>query len=553
MTASKRPGRALVLAAHGAGDGSAANARVRRLATEAAARGGFDEAAVAFHRGTPGFADVLNGLSSGSVTVVPLLTSGGYYHDLLRRALRKTSRPDVSLRVSRPIGTHHGLGEIVARRVQHVLEAHRLDPERAAVLVVGHGTRRHAHSRRATLTLANALARGAGRGTRGGLVADVAVGFLDDDPGVEQALAEIGTPHVIVVPFLIGGGNHVMRDLDRLLERGAGLARGAGHGARSVEARPPVTGHRTPIVDIPIGDYPEMVDLILDLAKFPPRAPRPGPRAGRRREAAPTPGSVHLVGAGPGDPDLITVRGLRLLEQADVVVHDRLAPPELLERARPDALVVDVGKTPGGKGCSQEWINHLLVSHAKGGSRVVRLKGGDPFVFGRGGEELAFCREAGVRCEVVPGVTSALAVPAAAGIPVTHRGVVRSVAVITGHVEPGSPPLPDPAAVAAMDTVVVLMGRASLRSLAGDLVAAGRSPDTPVACIENGTTPRQRVVTGTLQTIADVADQAGLQAPVVTVIGEVAKWAESDVGAERGVRSVIGARTERSAERVQAV
>ena len=529
MTADPGRGRALVLAAHGAGDGSAANALVRRLVTEAAARGGFDEAAAAFHRGTPGFADVLDGLSCGSVTVVPLLTSAGYYDDLLRRALRRNPRPDGRLQVTRPIGTHPGLAAVVARRVEALLRSHGLERDRTAALVVGHGTRRHPHSRRATLTLANRLARGR-------LVADVAAAFLDDDPGVEQALAEIEVPHVVVVPFLIGGGKHVTRDLEAAVARCL-VARGPDHGARG-GARSPVTGHRSPVVDIPVGDYPEMVDLIVDLADPPPRAPSSVPRARRRRAAPPTDGSVHLVGAGPGDPDLITVRGLRLLEQADVVVHDRLVPRELLRGARAGALVIDVGKAPGGRGCSQAWINHLLVTHAREGRRVVRLKGGDPFVFGRGGEELAFCREAGVPCEVVPGVTSALAVPAAAGIPVTHRGVVRSVAVITGHVEPGNRPLPDPAAVAAMDTVVILMGRSTLRSIADDLVAAGRSADTPAACIENGTTPSQRVVTATLGSIADAADRAGLEAPVVTVVGEVAKWAAEETrGAERGARS----------------
>ncbi len=550
MTAD-RGRRALVLAAHGAGDGSAANALVRRLATEAAARGGFDEAAAAFHRGTPGFSDALAGLAAGSVTVVPLLTSAGYYHDLLRRALRRSSRRNVAWRVTRPVGTHPGLAAVVARRVAGLLAQHGLEPDRTATLVVGHGTRRHPHSRRATLALANALARGTAPGARGiraRLVADVAVGFLDDDPGVAEALAEIEAPNVVVVPFLIGGGKHVIKDLEAAVAE----ARGTEHGARDGDGSP-VTAHRSPVVDIPIGDYPEMLGLILDFARTPPRAPRaaprateaprPGPRARTRRFAAPTPGTVHLVGAGPGDPDLITVRGLRLLERADVVVHDRLVPPQLLHRVRPEALIIDAGKAPGGRGCSQEWINHLLVAHAREGRRVVRLKGGDPFVFGRGGEELAFCRAAGVRCEIVPGVTSALAVPAAAGIPVTHRGVVRSLAVITGQAEPGSPPLPDPAALAAMDTVVILMGRSTLRSIAADLVAAGRPADTPVACIENGTTADQRVVTGTLHSIAVAVDRAGLEAPVVTVVGAMAGWAGAFTHGARG--------TERRASRAE--
>lgn len=235
---------------------------------------------------------------------------------------------------------------------------------------------------------------------------------------------------------------------------------------------------------------------------------------------------MYLVGAGPGDPALITVRGRDLLQQADVVMHDRLVAPGLLAFARPDAIVVDVGKLPGKARETQTRIHRTMVGHAIAGRMVVRLKGGDPFVFGRGSEEVTACRVAGVSCEVVPGVTSAIAGPAAVGIPVTRRGVARSFAVVTGHDEPGeaSPPISTELAraLATIDTVVVLMGRRSLRDTADRIVAAGRDPSTPVACVQSATLPTQAVARGTLADIADEVDRLGLAAPMVTVIGPVA-------------------------------
>lgn len=235
-------------------------------------------------------------------------------------------------------------------------------------------------------------------------------------------------------------------------------------------------------------------------------------------------GHVSLVGAGPGDPGLITVRGLERIRRADVIVHDRLVASELLALAAPHAEVIDVGKSRGERKQSQEAINALLIQHARDGSAVVRLKGGDPFVFGRGCEELAACRAAGIACEVVPGVTSALAAPAAAGVPVTCRGIARGIAIVTAETGDGECNL-DFAALAAMDTVVILMGRARLAEVAARLIRAGRSAATPVACIERATTPRQRVVTGALDHIADRAETLALQAPVVIVVGEVARFA----------------------------
>ncbi len=235
------------------------------------------------------------------------------------------------------------------------------------------------------------------------------------------------------------------------------------------------------------------------------------------------PGTVYLVGAGPGDPELITVRGRALLRRADVVVHDRLIGDELLHGIGTGVQIIDVGKLPGAHRFSQQEINELIVGHALAGRSVVRLKGGDPFVFGRGWEEMAACREAGVACVVVPGVTSAIAAPAAAGIPVTLRDKARSFAVVTARTDTDDQAAGlDYDALARMDTVVILMGRLALPQVARSLIAVGRSPDTPAACIERGTTSSQRQLIATLGTLAACVDREGIRAPVVTCVGDVA-------------------------------
>lgn len=247
--------------------------------------------------------------------------------------------------------------------------------------------------------------------------------------------------------------------------------------------------------------------------------------APRRRKQ---PGVV-LVGGGPGAPDLITVRGRQALRDADVVVTDHLAPQELLDELEPTVEVVDAGKLPYGRAMTQDRINELLVSHARAGRRVVRLKGGDPFVFGRGFEEVLACAEAGVPCEVVPGVSSAFAVPGQAGVPVTHRGVAHEVVVVSGHLAPDDPAtLVDwPALGRLRGTVVLLMALRRIGPIASALIRHGRPPDTPVAVIGDGTTSSERRLHSTLSTVAAEVTAAGMRSPAIVVVGAVAALAEA--------------------------
>lgn len=234
-------------------------------------------------------------------------------------------------------------------------------------------------------------------------------------------------------------------------------------------------------------------------------------------------GTVHLVGSGPGDPELLTVKAKRLIEESDVVLHDKLPGPEIIESI-PEEKREDVGKRAGGERTSQREINERLLELARAGKTVVRLKGGDPFVFGRGGEELAYLRERKIPVEVVPGITSAIAAPAVFGIPVTHRDHASSVSFVTGHEDPTK----DESAVdwealaATGGTIVVLMGVGKLPEYTRALREAGMDPETPVALIERGTWPDGRAVSGTLETIVSVRDEAGIEPPAVTVIGGVA-------------------------------
>ncbi len=245
-------------------------------------------------------------------------------------------------------------------------------------------------------------------------------------------------------------------------------------------------------------------------------------------------GTVFLVGAGPGDPGLLTARALELIATADVILHDRLIPSSALDGARGDAELLFVGKEGGGPSVPQDETEGLMVARAREGKSVLRLKGGDPFVFGRGGEEALTLRAAGIPFEVVPGVTAGVAASAYAGIPVTHRGVASAVALITGHTLKGTGESPDKeetaidwdALAAFPGTLVLYMGVRRLPHIAASLIAAGRSPSEPAAVIEKGTLPDQRTVSGTLATIAETVEREGIRAPSITVVGPVAELAE---------------------------
>jgi len=245
------------------------------------------------------------------------------------------------------------------------------------------------------------------------------------------------------------------------------------------------------------------------------------------------PGTVYLVGAGPGDPELITVRGLALLRTAGAIIHDRLIAPELLNDVRADAEVVDAREAFGRGGDAQDGINAWMIERALAGKSVVRLKGGDPFVFGRGGEELLACRDVGVNCVIVPGVTSAIAGPAAAGIPVTHRDIGRSFAIVTAHTNaPDGDDSPDYHALVGVDTVVIMMGRSKLSDTARQLIQAGWSGQTPAACIERATMPSQRVTRATLATIAAAADRDDLGFPAITIVGRTVALLDQAVASQ---------------------
>jgi len=239
------------------------------------------------------------------------------------------------------------------------------------------------------------------------------------------------------------------------------------------------------------------------------------------------PGTVYLVGAGPGDPGLLTLRAVELLASADVVLHDRLIPLEALAHVRADAEVIDVGKKGGGDQVPQDVTEDLLIERAQAGRSVVRLKGGDPFVFGRGGEEAQRCASAGIPFEVVPGITAAVGAAAYAGIPVTQRGVAGAVAFVTGHADPVNPENRlDWAALAAFPgTLVFYMGVRHIAAIAEQLIASGRPSGQAVAVVQSGTFSGQREAHGTLATIAQIAADAGVQAPAVTIVGDVAALA----------------------------
>ena len=237
-------------------------------------------------------------------------------------------------------------------------------------------------------------------------------------------------------------------------------------------------------------------------------------------------GEVYLVGAGPGDPELLTLKALRLMQQADVVIYDRLVSPAIMELCRRDATKIYVGKARSNHAVPQEGINALLVEYASKGQRVCRLKGGDPFIFGRGGEEIQELFAAGVPFQVVPGITAASGCSAYAGIPLTHRDYAQSVRFLTGHLKEGSPELPWDELVYQNQTLVLYMGLVGLEKICEKLIEHGQRPDMPVALISKGTTSEQKVVVGTLADIASKVEENHIQAPTLTIIGDVVSLRE---------------------------
>ena len=237
-------------------------------------------------------------------------------------------------------------------------------------------------------------------------------------------------------------------------------------------------------------------------------------------------GEVYLVGAGPGDPELLTLKALRLMQQADVVIYDRLVSPVIMELCRRDATKIYVGKARSNHAVPQEGINALLVEYASKGQRVCRLKGGDPFIFGRGGEEIQELFAAGVPFQVVPGITAASGCSAYAGIPLTHRDYAQSVRFLTGHLKEGSPELPWDELVYQNQTLVLYMGLVGLEKICEKLIEHGQRPDMPVALISKGTTPEQKVLVGTLADIASKVEENHIQAPTLTIIGDVVSLRE---------------------------
>ncbi len=232
-------------------------------------------------------------------------------------------------------------------------------------------------------------------------------------------------------------------------------------------------------------------------------------------------GKVYLVGAGPGDPDLLTVKAYKLLQRADVILYDRLVNPEILFIAKPTCELIYVGKEDGKHILEQDKINFLLYEYARSNDIVVRLKGGDPFVFGRGGEEAQFLAERNIPFEIVPGITSAISVPAYAGVPVTHRGVASSFVVVTGHGHKGKFPDINWKALAGIDTIIFLMGVSNRQIIAKNLIEAGRNPSEPVMFVERGTTKEQKTVVSTLKKVAE--GKVTVYSPAIFLVGEVVK------------------------------
>jgi uroporphyrin-III C-methyltransferase len=337
------------------------------------------------------------------------------------------------------------------------------------------------------------------------------------------------------LPVLVcGGGPAALSVIRRLLESGAvvtvvapeagaTVADLAARGLLIMRRRPPAPDDfRGAALVVPATGVPERDQMIAAAARD-HGVPAVSPSAATIERSTGV-GSVILVGGGPGDPGLLTVAGLEAIKDADVIVCDRLAPLAALQHARPEALIIEVAKIPRGTFTPQERINQILIEHAAAGKTVVRLKGGDPFVFGRGGEEWQACAAAGIPVTVIPGVSSATAGPALAGVPLTHRELTQGFTVISGHAPPGDPgsTLNWQALATANTTLLIMMGVATLPAIAAELIKHGLDPSTPAMTVADAAMPSQRSVRGTLANIAGLTKEADIKPPAITVIGAVA-------------------------------
>ena len=387
---------------------------------------------------------------------------------------------------------------------------HPSNKDSTGVLIVGHGSRRA----EANLDVREAARRIGEHGTFN----LVQAAFLEiEQPNVAEGFSHLvarGASEIIVHPYFLSPGRHTRGDLPREVNE--------------VARRYPSVSYR---ITEPLSAHPLVIEAAVERIREVDRKALGGNACG---------GKVYLVGAGPGDPQLLTLRARQLLASCDVVLYDYLVEPEILYMAR-SAELINVGKIGRGHCTPQCAINQKLIEAAQAGRHVVRLKGGDPFLFGRGGEEAEALYQANIPFEIVPGVSSALAVPAYAGIPLTHRNHSSSVAVLTGaHAGNGACNLRELSNLACADTIIILMGMAHLRQITDQLISSGRDPATPAAVIYRGTRHSQRTVVAKLDSIADQAEQAGMRAPSVIVIGEVVRLRESlswfnEEAAEEGV------------------
>ncbi|WP_433260212.1 uroporphyrinogen-III C-methyltransferase [Micromonospora vinacea] len=475
-----------------------------------------------------------------ALVALPLVLTGAGHGkgDIPAAMAREQQRhPGLSYRYGRPLGPHPLLHEALEQRIDAALA----DADRAGtwVALIGRGST-DPDANAEVAKVARLLWEGRG-------YAGVEPGFISlaqpSVPAVLERLRRLGARRIVVAPYFLFAG--VLPD--RIVAQSAEFA--AAHPDLDVRVAE-VIGDCDALADLVLERYAEALggDIRMNCDTCAYRVLMPGfaDKVGRPQRPHDHPddpvghhhhhghdhghdhhdhdhGSVAVVGGGPGPDDLITVRAKALLDAADVVVVDRLAPQGLLAGLRPDVLVVDAAKVPRGPSMAQEAINEALVSHARAGRRVVRLKGGDPYVFGRGHEEVQACVAAGVPVTVVPGVSSALAAPALAGVPVTHRGVAHDVTVVSGHLPPGHPDsLVDWAALArARGTVVLLMAVDTIAKIATVLIEHGRAPETPVLAVQDAGLPAQRSVPARLDEIGAVAAREGVGPPAVFVLGPV--------------------------------